>query len=92
MKLIYPAVLRRNTDGTYSAYYPDLEGCCVTGNSLDDCLEEANAAALLWIDTELNEFDGELPPVSDPEDIPLEEEEFVRIMSLTYRLTDGWDE
>lgn len=92
MKLIYPAVVRKNPDGSYAAYFPDLEGCCAAGASLDDCLDEANAAALAWIDTELNEFEGELPPVSDPEDIPLKEGEFVRTMSLTYRLTDGWDE
>ncbi len=92
MKLIYPAVLKKHEDGTYSAWYPDLEGCSASGFSENDCLEEANAAALDWIDTELNEFGGELPPVSDPQDIPLGEGEFVRLMSLTYRLTDGWDE
>ena len=33
-----------------------------------------------------------LPPVSDAADLELAEGEFVRVMSLTYRLTDGWDE
>ena len=92
MKLIYPAILRPLDDGKFEARYPDLEGCIAVGDSINDCLEEANAAALAWIDTELNEFDGTLPPVSDAADLELAEGEFVRVMSLTYRLTDGWDE
>ncbi len=92
MKLIYPAIIRPLENGRYEARYPDLEGCSAVGDTIDDCLEEANAAALAWIDIELNEFDGTLPPVSDAADLLLAPGEFVRIMSLTYRLTDGWDE
>ena len=92
MKLFYPVLVRKREDQKYEARYPDLEGCSAVGETIDECLEEANAAALTWIDIELNEFGGVLPPVSDLEDLELMEGEFVRHMSLTYRLTDGWDE
>lgn len=92
MKLIYPVLVHQRSDQKYEAVYPDLEGCSAVGDTIDDCLEEANAAGLNWIDIELNEFGGFLPPVSDAEDLILKEGEFVRMMSLTYRLTDGWDE
>ena len=92
MKLYYPAVLRKRGDGFFEARFPDLEGCFAAADTLNDCLEEANAAALNWIETELMEFDGELPAVSDISDLELSEGEFVRNMSLTLRLTDGWEE
>ena len=40
----YIAVIERASDGTYSAYVPDLPGCVTSGDSLDETrqlIEEA---------------------------------------------------
>ena len=92
MKLIYPAVVRQKPDGTFEGYLPDLEDCRAAAETYDELMEDLNAAALEWIEVELLEDDPYLPPVSDAEDLALEEGEVVRAVSLTLRLTDGWDE
>ena len=94
MRFIYPAIIHPNEDGTFTARMADLEGCEATGFSIDDCMEEINAAALNWITLELEEEDGSLPPISDHEDLrrQLAENEFIRNVSVIYRLYDGWDE
>ena len=92
MKLIYPAVVRKTKEGTYEGYLPDLEGCRAAAETYDELMEDLNASALEWIEVELMEDDPYLPPVSDAEDLTLEEGEIVRAVSLTLRLTDGWDE
>ena len=45
-----------------------------------------------WIYVELTEFDSELPPISEPDDIELKEGESIRNISVNIRFTDGWDE
>ena len=91
MKFIYPAVIHPLKEGGFEATFPDLEDCRAKGFSIDDVMEEANAAALAWITLELEE-ELPLPPVSDPQDIPLAEGDFVRNVCVTYRAYDGWDE
>ena len=65
MKFIYPAVFRKTDKGTYKGFFPDLEDCFGEGETLDEAIEEANAAAYNWISLELDEDDCQLPPVSD---------------------------
>ena len=45
MKFIYPAVFRKTDKGTYRGFFPDLEDCFGEGETLDEAVEEANAAA-----------------------------------------------
>ena len=45
MKFIYPAVFRRTENGGYRGYFPDLECCEAFGDTLDEAVENANAAA-----------------------------------------------
>ena len=45
MKFIYPAIFSKTTEGTFEARFPDLECCTATGETLDDCIENANQAA-----------------------------------------------
>ena len=45
MKFIYPAVFRKNEDGKYKAFFPDLECCEAEGDTLDDAIDNANEAA-----------------------------------------------
>lgn len=91
MKFIYPAIIRKETDGHYKAVLPDLEGCVAEGDSIDEVLDNANAAAAEWITVEL-ETEIYLPPVSDMEDLCLNEGEFVRNICVTMRMSDGYDE
>ena len=92
MRFIYPAIVRPLKDGWFEATLPDLEGCTAKGFSIDDCMDEANAAALTWITLELEEDDPVLPPVSDPEDLDPGPDGFIRQVCITYRAFDGWEE
>ncbi|WP_296065968.1 type II toxin-antitoxin system HicB family antitoxin [[Ruminococcus] lactaris] len=92
MKFIYPAVFKKKTDGGYDAYFPDLEFCEASGDTLDDAIDNANEAARTWITVELEEDEPILPHVSDPEDILLAEDELIRNISVNIRFYEGWDE
>ena len=82
MKFIYPAVFRKTDKGTYRGFFPDLE----------EAIEEANAAAYNWITLELDEDDCQLPPVSDEDDLELQDGDIVRNISVNIRFYEGWDE
>ena len=92
MKFMYPAVFRKNEDGTYNGYFPDLECCTSTGDTLDEAIENANEAAYNWITLELDEDDCQLPPVSDEDDLELQDGDIVRNISVNIRFYEGWDE
>ena len=85
MKFIYPAVFKKTEDGRYKGTFPDLEGCFGEGDTLDEAIESANAV-------ELSEEVPELPPITDPDDMELEDEDVVRNIQVNIRLYDGWDE
>ena len=93
MKFIYPAVFHKTEHG-YKGYFPDLECCEAEGETLDEAVENANAnaAAYDWIYTELMEFEGKLPPVSEESDLDLQEGDVVRNISVNIRFYEGWDE
>lgn len=92
MTFAYPAIIRKTEGNTYTAVFPDLAQCEASGDSLNECLDNAYQAMYDWLYVELTEFEGHLPPVSHEEDIQLGEHEFVRNISAIMRLTDGWDE
>ncbi len=92
MKFIYPAVVKKIEENRYYASFPDLKDCEAYGDSIDEVMDNANAAAYTWIETELDDEEGQLPPVSDKEDISLNEGEFVRNVCVTMRFFEGWDE
>ena len=91
MRFIYPAVIRKTESGTFRADFPDLEDCHAEGDTLDEAIEKANEAAYDWISLELSE-EGQLPSISDPADLELNEGDIVRNISVNIRFTDGWDE
>ena len=39
MKFIYPAVFRKNEEGRYKAFFPDLACCEAEGDTLDDAID-----------------------------------------------------
>ena len=92
MNFIYPAVFRKGEDGKYHASFPDLECCEAVGDTLDDAIDNANDAARIWLSVELEEEEPELPCVSDMEDIPAEEGDIIRNISVNIRFYEGWDE
>ena len=57
-----------------------------------EAIEEANAAAYNWITLELDEDDCQLPPVSDEDDLELQDGDIVRNISVNIRFYEGWDE
>lgn len=92
MKFLYPAVFRKTESGKYKAHFPDLECCYAEGDTLDDAIDNANAAAYDWISLELSEPDCSLPSVSDMHDMDLQEGDVVRTISVNIRFIEGWDE
>lgn len=92
MKFIYPAVFRKDDNGKYKGFFPDLECCYAEGDTLDDAMESASDAAYNWIYAELTEDAMELPAVSDESDLSLQEGDIVRNILVNIRLYDGWDE
>ncbi|MCC2256010.1 type II toxin-antitoxin system HicB family antitoxin [Ruminococcus sp. CLA-AA-H200] len=92
MKFIYPAVFRKKGDGKYHAFFPDLECCEASGDTLDDAIDNANEAARTWITVELEEDEPLMPYVSDISDIEVEEGDIIRNISVNIRFYEGWDE
>ena len=92
MKFVYPAVFYQNSEGRYIGYFPDLEDCHVSADSLDECLDNAREAAENWILLELSEDDPLLPGVSDPADLTLPYNGIIRNIAVTVRFHTGWDE
>ena len=64
----------------------------MTGDTLDEAMDQANEAASNWISVELEEDDCELPPVSDASDLKLEKDDIVRNILVNIRFMEGWDE
>ena len=91
MRFVYPAIFRKNENGKNQGYFPDLEGCGAEGDTLDDAIDNANEAAASWIALEIEEG-GQLPWISDADDLELQEGDEVRNIAVTLRLMDGWDE
>ena len=92
MKFIYPAVFRKNEEGRYKAFFPDLACCEAEGDTLDDAIDNANEAAYNWIYAEVMEDEMDLPAISDESDLDLLEGDIVRNIQVNIRMYDGWDE
>lgn len=92
MTFIYPAIFKQQDDGSFSAYFPDLECCYARGADLEDCIDAANDACRDWIELELSEDDAVLPSVTTEDDIELKPGEFVRHISVNIKFYVGWDE
>jgi predicted RNase H-like HicB family nuclease len=91
MKFTYPAIIRKTENG-YHADFPDLECCEADGGDFEDVMEKANEALYNWIELELQEDDGQLPAISDHQDVELLEGDVIRNICVNIRFTDGWDE
>ena len=92
MKFTYPAIIRKQDNGTWKAWLPDLACCEAVGDTLDDAIDNANEAAYNWIYAEVMEDEMDLPPISDESDLDLLEGDVVRNIQVNIRMYDGWDE
>ena len=59
----YLVVIEKATDGSYSAYVPDLPGCVSCGGSIDEAKELIREAIRLHIDS-LHRHQEPLPEAS----------------------------
>ena len=86
-------VLRKNADGRYTGYFPDLDDCTFEGSSIDEAIDAAIAAEKDWIEVQMDEDDeygAEMPFISDHEDIPLKEGEFIRDIAVIMHFEVGY--
>lgn len=79
MKYAYPAVFQRDGD-LYSVYFPDVEGCYTSGESLADAMEMASDALCLML-FDLEES-GQKVPV--PSDVKVLQESTSDLVSLVF--------
>jgi predicted RNase H-like HicB family nuclease len=76
-KYYYPAVLQKEESG-YSVWIPDIDGCNSCGDTIAEAIEMVREALGLCIEVMLEKGE-EIPKPSLPEDIKLEENQFVAI-------------
>ena len=86
MKFTYPAIIRKQDNGTWKAWLPDLACCEAFGADMEDAIENAMDAAYNWILSELEEEECHLPNQTAIEDIPLKEGEVVRKIMVRVKL------
>ncbi|MBO6164061.1 MAG: type II toxin-antitoxin system HicB family antitoxin [Lachnospiraceae bacterium] len=92
MTFTYPAIITPpGPEGNFRVELPDLEGCFAERADLEDALQEAREAAEDWVRIELEEFEGNLPFASHPEDLELTEGQFLRQILVTYKLLPDGD-
>ncbi len=92
MTFIYPVVVTKHDDGSYTGEFPDLKMCYCRGGSLQDCLDDAQQAAYNWIELELTEDDPQMPHVTDIADLTLDKNQEARNIKVHFRMMEGWDE
>ena len=66
MKYVY--VIEKATDGSYSAFVPDLPGCTTSGDTAEDVKSSIKDAVDLYIDS-LREHNEPVPPPTSSVDV-----------------------
>lgn len=92
MKYKYPAIVNQYEENRFEAYFPDLEGCSVSGTSMMDVIDEARQAAKDWIEVELEDPNGNLPLPTLAEDITLTEHQTICQIIVNVNVVGGWTE
>ena len=81
--------MKRAATRVISRTWPAAEA---KGETLDEAVENANEAALDWINLELSEDEVNLPSVSEVSDLELKEGDIVRNIQVTIKFMEGWEE
>ena len=92
MKFVYPAVFHKSEKERLRGLFPGPGLLRGKGETLDEAVENANEAALDWINLELSEDEVNLPPVSEVSDLELKEGDIVRNIQVTIKFMEGWEE
>ena len=85
MEYIYPAIFRRNDDGSFTIVYPDLPGCISEGKTLGNAMSMAESALTQWIEY-LIDKNEEIPHASDIMELSVEEDEFTTLVQAKIAL------
>ena len=80
MKYVYPAVFRREADGRYFIFFPDIESAATQGNDTLDGMEMAEDALCLAL-YDMEQEGETIPPPSDIKSLELESEDFATLIS-----------
>ena len=87
MKYVYPAIFSKESNGQYSVFFPDLEGCYTGGDGLADAIESAQDALCLYLyQKEVNK--EEIPEAMAASRIAIKDGEIVSLIAcdtLEYR-------
>ncbi|MDD3340272.1 MAG: type II toxin-antitoxin system HicB family antitoxin [Lachnospiraceae bacterium] len=92
MKFIYPAVFEQTEDKKYKGYFPDLEACYASGDSMMDAIDDAREAAANWIGIELEDPEAILPMPTEAKDIILKENQAISNIVVHVNVVGGWRE
>ena len=92
MKFCFPAIFKKEQDGSYIVRFPDLDCCSAEGKNFEEALANAKTAEREWLELELLEEMENPPFVSEVEDIRAEENETVQLVAVNIRFMEGWDE
>lgn len=62
--MLYAMNVRQQPFGGFVGEFPDFPGCCPEGDTLDELMDNARDAVMLWIE---NNGSDTMPPPSLPE-------------------------
>lgn len=80
-QLFYPAVFQPEEDGGFSIFFPDIEGCVTQGETLEESYQMAFNALGITL-SYLEDEKLVIPKASAPQDIHLEEGQYVVIIEF----------
>lgn len=79
-KFLYPAIFQAEDVG-YSVWIPDIQGCISQGDTLEEAYENIKDALGLFV-VEAKETKEILPEASRPENIKIEQGQFVALVDF----------
>lgn len=80
-RLFYPAVFQIEEEGGYSVFFPDIQGCNTQGETVEEAYDMAFDALGLTL-TYLKENNLDIPQPSKPQDILLDDKQFVVVIQF----------
>ncbi len=87
MKYVYTAIFTPEENGLFSVKFPDLQGCCTSGDDEADAVYMAQDVLCLTL-YDLEQDEKPIPKASKPSEISVSGEEFTSLIAVdtdTYR-------
>ena len=87
MKYTYTAVITPEENGMFSVNFPDLQGCCTSGDNISDAVYMAQDVLCLTL-YDLEQDKKPIPRATKPSDIKTTGEQFTSVVAVdteTYR-------